>query len=77
MQVIPTVCIFQFVTLKNTTTLSPTHYSINIINNLYIAINPLKNLEQKKCSYPLYYFTPHCWWVSNAAFQNYSPKNVY
>ena len=68
------LCIFQFVTLRNAT-ISPTHYSINIIDNLYTVDYPLTNIEQKKkCSFPLYYFTTHCQWLPNATFHNYSPK---
>ena len=71
-------CVFQFVTLRNTTAVSPTHYSINIIDNLYIVHYPLPELEEKKkCSFPLYYFTPHCQWVPNAVFHDYNPKVVY
>ena len=72
------LCIFQFETLKSTSTVSPTLYSINIIDNLYIVHYPLTKLEEKKkCSFPLYYFAPHCQWLPNAAFHHYSPKVVY
>ena len=71
------LCTFQFVTLKNTP-VSLTHYSVNIIDNLYIIKNPLHNIEEKKrCLFPLYHFTPHCQWLPNAAFHNYSPRVVY
>ena len=31
------MCIFQFVTVRNATIVSPTHYSINFINNNYVT----------------------------------------
>ena len=66
-------CIFQFITLKSKPA-SPTHYSVNIIDNLH----PFTNIQEKnKCSFPLYYLTPHCMWLPNGAFHNYSPKVVY
>ena len=74
------LCIFQFVSLKNTTTVSSTHYSINFIDNLFIVRHhdQLKTIEQeKKCSFPLYHFTPHCQWVPNTVFHNYNPTIVY
>ena len=72
------LCIFQFVTLRNTTTVSPTHYSINIIDNLFMIDYPLTHMEEKKkCSFPLYHFTSHCQWLPDAVFYNYSPKVIY
>ena len=80
------VCIFQFVTLKNTTNISPTLYSVNIIDNLYFIGKQsgikkdqlVANTERKKkCSFPLYHFTPHCQWIPNAAFHDYNPRVVY
>ena len=65
------LCIFQFVTQRNTTIISPTHYSIKIIDNLHVF------KSKKKCSFPFYYFTPHCQWIPTAAFLNYSPQVVY
>ena len=70
--------IFRFVTQRNTIIISPTHYAINIIDNLHILKGPTENVEWKrKCSFPLYYFTPHCQWIPTAAFLNYSPQVVY
>ena len=72
------LCIFQFVTLRNTTTISPTHYSINFIDNLFYVNYVLKTIEQeKKCSFPFYHLTPHCQWIQNTVFHNYNPKIVY
>ena len=71
------MCIFQFVTLKNATA-SPTHYSINFLDNLYIVRYPIKSIEQeKKCSFPFYHFTPHCQWMPDTVFHNYNPTVVY
>ena len=64
-------CILQFVTQRNTTIISPAHYSINIIDNLHIFKSKMK------CSFPLYHFTPHCQWMPTAAFLNYNPQVVY
>ena len=72
------LCIFQFVTQRNTTIISPAHYSINVIDNSHISKRPTENIERKrKCSFPLYYLTPHCQWIPTAAFLNYSPQVVY
>ena len=72
------LCIFQFVTLRNTTTLSSTRYSINFIDNLFIVNYPLKTIEQeKKCSFPFYHFTPHCQWIPDTVLHNYNPTIVY
>ena len=80
------LCIFQFVTLKNTTNISPTLYSVNIIDNSHfigkqygirkdqLAANAKR---KKKCSFPSYYFTPHCQWIPNAAFYDYNPRDIY
>ena len=72
------LCIFQFVTMRNATTVSPTHYSINIIDNLYVVNELTANIERrKKCSFPYYHFTPHCQWIPNVAFHEYSPRVIY
>ena len=72
------LCIFQFVTLQNITNVALTHYSINIIDNLYyVAYLPGNEGEKKNCSFPLYHFTPHCQWLPNTVFHDYSPKVVY
>ena len=62
-----TFCIFQFVALRNITTVSPLHYSINVIENVYY----------ERCSFPFYYFTPHCKWIPTATFHNYNPWFIY
>ena len=71
-------CLFQFVTLKNLKTVSPAHYSVNIIDNIYANRKPFKGLIKKEmCLYPLYHFTPHCKWIPTAAFHKYIPKDIY
>ena len=32
---------------------------------------------EKKCNFPFYYFTPHCWWIPNVAFHNYNSRVIY
>ena len=46
------LCIFQFVTLTNITTVSTAHYSINIIGYLYYNNGNMK--KEKICKSPLY-----------------------
>ena len=75
------LCTFQFVAHRNTTAASPSHYSINLIDNLssnlywyWVSVN----IEhRKKCTFSYYHFTPHCRWIPNAAFHNFNPKIVY
>ena len=67
------LCIFQFVPLTNTTTVSTAHYSINIIDYLYYNYGIM---QQEMCKIPLY-ITPHCKWIPTAAFQEYSSKVIY
>ena len=68
------LCIFQFVTLINTTTVSTAHYSINIIGHLYYNNG---NMQRSiMCKFPLY-ITPHCKWISTAAFQEYDSTVIY
>ena len=73
------LCIFQFVTLRNIT-VSPTHYSINIIDNLY-TYNTYKFIldqhQEEIGTHPFYHFTPHCQWISAAAFHTYNPGGIY
>ena len=72
------MCIFQFVTVRNMTTVSSTHYSINFINNYVTYLYVPENIEQeKKCSFPFYHFTPHCQWIPNTVFYSYNPSSVY
>ena len=79
------LCIFQFATLKNTTNISPTLYSVNVIDNLHVigklsgtrTDQLVANTKRKKCSFPFYYFTPHCQWIPNAAFYDCNPKIIY
>ena len=68
-------CLFQFVTLKNTTSVSPAQYSINIVNNTCLPKRAPKLKEV--CLFILYHFTPHCKWMPTAAFHGYSPKIIY
>ena len=80
------LCIFQFVTLKNITNVSPTLYSVNIIDNSHF-IGKLSGIgkdqlaantkHKKKCTFPFYYFTFHCQWIPNAAFYDYNPRDIY
>ena len=67
-------CIFQFVQLTNTTTVSTAHYSINIID--YRNYNYRNMQQEEMCKFPLY-ITPHCKWIPTAAFQEYSSKVIY
>ena len=80
------LCIFQFVTLKNTTNISSTLYSVNIIDNSNYIGKLFGNRKDqlatntksmKNCSFPFYYFTPHCQWIPNATFYDYNPRDIY
>jgi len=74
------LCIFQFMSLRNATAVSPSHYSINIIDDLQITnLNWISaDIEHhKKCAFPYYHFTPHCQWIPTAAFHNFNPKAIY
>ena len=70
-------CTFQFVTLRNTTTVSPAHYSVNIIDNFYNVQKLYKNTPKEMCLLNFYHFTPHCKWIPTAVFHGYNPKNIY
>ena len=72
------LCISQFITLRNTTTVSPLHYSINIVDNFY-SHHPLSyNMHHKNCLIsPFYRFTPHCQWIPTGVFYDYTPKEIY
>ena len=73
-------CLFQFATLfmRNIKSVSPAHYSVNIIDNIYTKQKPFEGVTKKEvCLSPLYYFTPHCKWIPTAAFHEYSPKDIY
>ena len=70
-------CLFQFVTLRNTTAVSPAQYSVNIINNVYSVHKLSQIIPNEVCLSPFYHFTPHCKWIPTAAFHGYSPKNIY
>ena len=68
-------CLFQFVTLRNTTTASPAQYSVNIIDNICL---PKRIYPKEVCLFSLYHFTPHCKWIPTAAFRGYiNPKVIY
>ena len=67
-------CPFQFVTLRNTTAVSPAQYSVNIIDNICL---PRSIYPKEVCLFPLYHFTPHCKWMPTAAFSGYNPKVIY
>ena len=73
------LCIFQFVTLRNIT-VPLTHYSVNIVDNIY-TYNKYKFIlnqhQEQICSYPFYHFTPHCQWISDAVFHSYNPGGIY
>ena len=66
-------CLFQFVTRRNTTAVSPAQYSVNIIDNSCLP----RKITKEMCLFPLYHFTPHCKWIPTAAFHGYSPKVIY
>ena len=70
------LCIFQFVTLTNTTTVSTTHYSINIVDYFYYSYGNMQQGPEEMCKFPLY-ITPHCKWIPSATFQKYSSKVIY
>ena len=71
-------CIFQFITFRNTTTVSPMHYSINIIDNFYSHRVFSDRRAHKNCLiFQFYYFTPHCQWISTGVFYDYTPKEIY
>ena len=71
-------CIFQFITITNTTTISPPKYSINIENNVHSQMYVQPNNEYKKnCLLSLYHFTPHCKWIPTAAFHDHNPTVIY
>ena len=67
------LCLFQFVTLTNTTAVSPAQYSINIVDNICVPRHTTKEV----CLFPLYHFTPHCKWMPTAAFNGYNPEVIY
>ena len=69
-------CLFQFVTMRNTT-VSPTHYSVNIIDNFYTHCKLSHIMKSQMCSFSFYHFTPHCKWIPTAAFHDYSPNIIY
>ena len=71
------LCLFQFVTMRNTTAVSSTQYSVNIINNLYSTPYVFQIIPKEVCLSPFYHFTPHCKWIPTAAFHGYNPKNIY
>ena len=71
-------CLFQFVTLRNIKTVSPAHYSVSIIDNVYAKHRPFQGmLKEEMCLSPFYDFTPHCSWIPTATFHEYSPKVIY
>ena len=47
-------CIFQFLTMRNITNVSSTHYSISIVNNSYSIVKlwSLLSKQQRKCLFP-------------------------
>ena len=71
-------CIFQFITLRNTITVPPMHYSINIVDNFYTHRVISDRRARKNCLiFPFYHFTPHCQWISTGVFNDYTPKEIY
>ena len=74
----PCLKVFQFVTEGGLKTVSPAHYSVNIIDNIYLKRRPFKGIINKEmCLSPFYHLTPHCKWIPTAAFREYSPKDIY
>ena len=70
-------CLFQFASLRNFKTVSSTHYSVNIIDNYYVAHRLVMNLPKKVCLFPFYHLTPNCKWIPTTAFHDDSPKEIY
>ena len=70
-------CLFQFVALRNSKTVPLTHYSVNIIDNYYVARRWIINLPKEMCLFSFYHFTPHCKRILIAAFHDNSPKEIY
>ena len=50
-------CLFQYVTLQNTSVVLPSHYTV-IISDSFLY----------KCKFSFYHFFSHCKWISTAAF---------
>ena len=50
-------CLFQYVTLQNTSVVLPSHYTVIISDNFLY-----------KCKFSFYHFFSHCKWMSTAAF---------
>ena len=71
------LCLFQFVTSRNTTAVSPAQYSVNIIDNFYSTSQVFQIIPKEVCLSPYHHFTPHCKWILTAAFHGHSPKNIY
>ena len=69
-------CLFQFVTMKNITA-SPTHYSVNVIDNFYSLHKLSKRMQNQMCLFPFYHFTRHCKWIPTAVFYDQNPKIIY
>ena len=74
------LCLFQFMTLRNTTvTVSPMHYSVNILDNIFHYKYKLskQSIQNQMCLFSFYHFTPNCQWLTNGAFHDYNPKIIY
>ena len=69
-------CLFQFVTMGNITA-SPTHYSVNVIDNFYSLHKLSKRMQNQMCLFPFYHFTRHCKWIPTAVFYDQNPKIIY
>ena len=69
-------CLFQFVTMRNTT-VSPTHYSVNFIDNFYYNYKLSHSVQNQMCLFYFYHFTPHCKWIPTSVFYDQNPKIIY
>ena len=69
-------CIFQFITWRNITAF-PKLYSVNMIGNVHYDYKISNKERNQNCLFPYYHFTPHCYWLPNAAFHDYNPGVIY
>ena len=58
-------CLFQYMSLQNTSTILPSHYTI-IISDSFVY----------KCKLTIYQFTSHCQWIPTAVFNGHNPVIV-
>jgi len=63
------LCLFQYVSAKNTINISTSHFSINFISNSIVS-----DLQSSKTIFN--YCTSHCRWLPSTVFQLYHPKTI-